>query len=88
MKQVIKLAELNMALVMANRAESAARASKDEEAIDLAKLNVEMAQDALDKQLNSKKMESEFAKYESNLAKVSEALAAAGFDDAVLDFFG
>jgi hypothetical protein len=88
MKQVIKLAELNMALVNANRAESAARATKDEEAIELAKLSVEMAQDALDKQLNSKKMEAEFAKYESNLDKVSEALEAAGFDSAVLDFFG
>lgn len=88
MKQIIKLAELNVALTMANREETAARATKDEEAIELAKLNVEMAQDALDKQLSSKKMESEFAKYESKLDEVEEALIAAGFDTAVLDFFG
>jgi hypothetical protein len=88
MKQIIKLAELNMAVTLANRAEIAARANKDEEAIELAKLDVEMANSALDKHLNSKKMEAEFAKYESKLDKVSEALGAAGFDDAVLDFFG
>lgn len=88
MKQIIKLAELNMALVMANRAETAARATKNDEAIQLAKLNVEMAQDALDKQLESKKMDKEFAKYESKHDEVEDALRAAGFDTAVLDFFG
>ena len=88
MKQIIKLAELNMALVMANRAETAARATKNDEAIQLAKLNVEMAQDALDKQLESKKMDKEFVKYESKHDEVEDALGAAGFDTAVLDFFG
>ena len=88
MKQIIKLAELNLALTLANRAEIAARATKNEEAIESAKSKVVIAQENLDKQLNCKRMEAEFAKYESDLDKVSEALQAAGFDTAVMDFFG
>jgi hypothetical protein len=87
MKQIIKLAELNMALTLANRAETAAHATKDDEAIEMAKLDVEMASEALDKHLNSKRMESEFDKYADRTDEVAEALKAAGFDTAVLDFF-
>ena len=88
MKQVIKLADLNMAVTLANRAEITARAAKDEEAIESAKSKVVMANEALDKHLNSKRMESEFDKYADRTDEVAEALKAAGFDTAVLDFFG
>lgn len=87
MKQILKLAELNWALTLANRAEIAARATKDDEAIDEAKLKVESAQIALDKQLESKRMESEINKYESRKDEVRAALVAAGYDTAVMDFF-
>jgi hypothetical protein len=88
MKQIIKLAELNWTLTLANRAEISARATKDEDAIESAKSKVVIAQENLDKQLNCKRMESALNKYEGREDEVAEALKEAGFDTAVMDFFG
>lgn len=88
MKQIIKLAELNMALTLANRAEIAARAIKDEDAIESAKSKVVIAQENLDKHCNSKRLSGEMNKYSNRIDEVAEALKSTGFDTAVLDFFG
>ena len=87
MKQILKLAELNMALVMANRAEIEARKTKDEDAIEAAKSSVETAQARLDDHLNGKRLANEFDKYENKKDEVRAALIAAGHDTAVMDFF-
>lgn len=87
MKQIIKLAELNMALVFANRQEIAATNAKDKAAIELAKDKILMAQEAFDKHLNSKRLDNEITKYMNRQDEVAEALKAAGYDTAILDFF-
>lgn len=87
MKQIIKLAELNMTLTLANREEITARAKKDEDAIESAKSKVLMAQESLDNHLNGKRLANEFDKYESRKDEVRAALVAAGYDTAVMDFF-
>jgi len=85
MKQLLKLAELNMTLVRAQREVIAA---KDEDSLDSAKSKVESAQDAVDAHLKGKRLENEFNKYQERKDEVRTALVAAGHDTAIMDYWG
>jgi hypothetical protein len=87
MKQFLKLAALNLALVEAQRKHSAAQVTKNSFDIENAKCSLDARQEELDNHLSSKRMENEFNKYESRKDEVKVALIEAGYDTAVMDFF-
>ena len=81
MKQIIKLAELNMSYVAASKELSAALEAKNFDRIDSAKYSLKSADEAMGKQSGSKRFENECAKY--TIDQINSALIAAGYDTTV-----
>lgn len=94
MKQIIKLAELNAALTMSQRALIVAERSvpfksfdEQYEATWQQADAVKLAESNLKSHLASKRLENEFSKYQERKDEVRAALIAVGYDTAVMDFF-